>query len=132
MIKPIAPYKLAQLNRTETAVSKTNPIASAFKELFRQFKDRIEIGKFDDIVVQIDDPLKTASVKKSYIAVTADAKDLRTRALSFIAESPRDNGVVTDMTLKTGTKHLITEALQHKSTIEEFKAFIQKADREFR
>lgn len=132
MLKPIAPYKLTQLNKTGRSASKSNPIASAFKELLRQFKDRIEIGKFDDIVVQIDDPLKNASVKKSYISVTSDAKDLRKRSLSFLAESPRDNSVITDMTAKTGTKHLIEDSLKQKSTIDEFKAFIQKADKEFR
>lgn len=132
MLKPIAPYKLAQLNRIGGEAPKTNTLTTAFKELFRQFKDRIEIGKFEDIVVQIDDPLKNASVKKSYISVTADAKDSRLRSLSFIAESPRDNSVITDMTAKTGTKHLIEDSLKQKSTIDEFKAFIQKADKEFR
>lgn len=132
MIKSIVPYKMTQLNKVGEGAPKTNTIANAFKELLRQFKDRIEIGKFEDIVVQIDDPIKNASVRKSYIVVTSDAKDLRTRALSFLAESPRDNGVVTDMTLTTGTKHIVEEALKKKTTIEEFKAFIQKADKEFR
>lgn len=113
-----------------TALTYSQKIDAALKQLREQFSQIVEIGKFKPIKADIQDPLKDSAIKKASIVIEplADKKDFRTRTISFVAYSPFEEGKIHDITIANGNKFSIESALKNPQIKNAFKDFIKKAE----
>lgn len=114
----------------EAAMTATQKIEKALKELQQKFAEIVEIGKFKPIKTDIQNPMKDSVIKKASIVIEplADKNDFRTRTISFIAYSPFDSDKIHEMTIATGNKFAIESALKNNATKAAFKNFIKSAE----
>ena len=87
-----------------TALTSSQKLDAALKQLREQFSQIVEIGKFKPIKADIQDPVKDSVIKKASIVIEplADKKDFRTRTISFVAYSPFEEGKIHDITIANG------------------------------
>ncbi len=113
-----------------TALTASQKLDAALKQLREQFANIVEIGKFKPIKADIQEPFKDSAIKKASIVIEplADKKDFRTRTISFIAYSPFEDGKIHDMTIANGNKFSIESALKNPQIKAAFKDFIKKAE----
>lgn len=112
-------------------MSPSQKIDKAVRELFLEFLKIPEIGKFNALQVDIEQPLRDSIIKKASIVIEpfADKNDFRTRVLSFIAHSPSESGKTFEYTLANGNKFSIESALKNNETKQAFRNFLKAAEK---
>lgn len=113
--------------------NKQSTIETALKNLLTQFQKINEIGKFQPIIVDLENPVKNSTIKKAKMVIepTVSTNDYRTRILSFVAESPANEQTKNAMTLATGNKFSIESVLKNPKTKTAFKNFILESEKLF-
>lgn len=122
--------KIVSHNVHKAIQTSTQKIEGAIKDLQMQFRNIVEIGKFQPIKSDIQAPLKDSVIQKAAIVIEplADKNDFRTRTISFVAYSPFENDEFYEMTIATGNKFAIESALKNPDTKNAFKNFIKCAE----
>ena len=118
---------------TTTAKTQTAKLQAIFKELAEKFKHTNEIGRFDKIKAEVPKEILNSSINKALIIVepSANHTDFRTRVLSFVAVSPKNENVKRSVCQAVGNKFAIDSVLKNTSTITAFKNFIKDSERFF-
>ena len=130
LIKPAVTTTIRNFKQSNAATN----ITAAFKEIAQKFKEIVEIGKFKEIKVAIENPMEQSSIKKAYIILKPgeNKNDFRTRILCYLAESPFQDGVTREISYINGNKFAIDSALKDRTRIGEFKSFIKDSEEFFR
>ena len=110
-----------------------NKLIAAFKDVSAQFKSVNEIGHFEKIKVDIMEPMADISIKKARLELcsSANPRDFRTRVLSFIAYSPKNEKVKYSVTQAVGNQFAIDSVLKNPTIVTSFKSFLKDAERFF-
>lgn len=137
--------KTLQINKTKvqnfgikptvltTTKNQTNKLQAIFKELAEKFKQTNEIGRFERIKTEVPKEVLNSSINKAFIIVepSANQADFRTRVLSFVATSPKNESIKRSVCQAIGNKFAIDSVLKNSSTVTAFKNFIKDSEKAF-
>ena len=126
-------FGISPTNLTTTAKTQTNKLQAIFKELAEKFKQTNEIGRFEKIRAEVPKELLNSAINKALIIVepSANQADFRTRVLSFVAISPKNESVKRSVCQASGNKFAIDSVLKNSSTVTAFKNFIKDSEKSF-
>ena len=113
--------------------NQTTKLHAIFKELAERFKQTNEIGRFDKIKADVPREILNSSINKAFIVVepSANKSDFRTRVLSFVATSPKNENIKRSVCQAVGNKFAIDSVLKNPTTITAFKNFIKDSEKAF-
>ena len=79
------------------------------------------------------EPMADISIKKARLELcsSANPRDFRTRVLSFIAYSPKNEKVKYSVTQAVGNQLAIDSVLKNPTIVTSFKSFLKEAERFF-